>query len=451
MKWGPVNLNVRVVAACAALAMGAGACTVESDSSESDTTTADEPAGSETTVDADAPLAASARGVTEDTITLGILTTDVEALSNVGVVVNPGNREAQWQAAIDAVNDAGGINGRQVAAEFVTVDPVGTAGSDAACVKLTEDAEVFMVTGTLIREQSLCYTETNDTAVIMAQPANDEVTDRSKAPIRSYRAATNAQADRVVKGALGAGVFSEGDTIGVIEAQNDDTAFEAMVTAVTDNGLEVVEGPVDTPAQDDVALLAAQGVVLEKFAAEDVDAVAVAGQGLFPLQAADKAGFTAPFALSELVQPARFADEGVKPELSNDVFTVADSLIGTSEQGSIVDGDLAAECLANYEDIDGSEPIEMDPAENLTNLTGVLESCDILTVFAAVAEAAGPNLTNDSFGAALDDLGEIELSLLPFASVTGDKVGISDTAIPVRFDADNSQWTPDGDPVNTAG
>ncbi|MBT5867181.1 MAG: hypothetical protein HOH42_16635 [Ilumatobacter sp.] len=41
--------------------------------------------------------------------------------------------------------------------------------------------------------------------------------------------------------------------------------------------------------------------------------------------------------------------------------------------------------------------------------TGLLLACRSLTIFTAAADAAGPNLNNATFAAALDEIGEIAL------------------------------------------
>ena len=56
------------------------------------------------------------------------------------------------------MNDRGGINGRMLELHPVTYLPVGTVESDAACVQLTEDEEVFVVVGTALGDEVLCYT-----------------------------------------------------------------------------------------------------------------------------------------------------------------------------------------------------------------------------------------------------------------------------------------------------
>lgn len=432
---------MRPTVGIAALALLLAACTVDD---EGDATSGAD-GGPTSTVE----LSSSAPGVTPDAIKLGILVVDVDALAAVGVNLDPGNRQAQWQAAIDTANEAGGVNGRMIEPVYETVSPIGNAESDAACIALTEDYPVFMVSGLMIRDQPLCYTEGHDTSVVTLQPATREVVTASTAPLRSYRATSTNQNESFVTAAVAAGAIEEGDRVGVIEAQNDDEGFAATVDALKAAGFDVVEGPIDTPSGDELALRAAQDTLLERFSVEGVDVVVNQGLALFPLAQAEKGGYDFPFVLSQYIDPARFAEEGISAEASDGVFALADSLIGTTGQPDLLDDPAVADCVDAYEATDGSEEVVTDPSSTSTNLNGVIESCNVVKVFVEGATAAGDDLTNATFSAGLDGLGEIELAGLPFASLGAGKVSISDTAVPVRFDAEAAEWAPEGDIVDT--
>ena len=111
----------------------------ETDDGNADETDADQTdeTDGESPPDEPVDLTASMRGVTEDTITIGVAIPDVSQFSNSGAQI------PRYQVVADAINDAGGLAGRQI--ELVTREwPLTeSTGFDAACIELTEDIEVF--------------------------------------------------------------------------------------------------------------------------------------------------------------------------------------------------------------------------------------------------------------------------------------------------------------------
>ena len=91
-------------------------------------------------------LTATARGVTAETITIGVSYLDIDQL--VQLSISPatwGDQELVIQALVDDINNRGGINGRRVEVVMDKYSPIGTTEAEAACLRLTEDNEVFAV------------------------------------------------------------------------------------------------------------------------------------------------------------------------------------------------------------------------------------------------------------------------------------------------------------------
>ena len=113
-------------------------------------------------------LTASYRGVTEDSIKVGVLLIDKDLLFEVAnVLLNWGDNVAQYQEAIDAINEAGGVNGRLIEPVFELVNPLSPTAYDESCVKLTQDEQIFAAIG-FVRpsDSALCYAEINDTPFV---------------------------------------------------------------------------------------------------------------------------------------------------------------------------------------------------------------------------------------------------------------------------------------------
>ena len=116
---------------------------VETDDETTETTPVRRPA----TTAAEAEITGPAPGVTDDTIKIGVNYVDTASLTAVGLNFDLGDYQATYQALVDDINADGGINGRQARTVFAPIDPTGPASADAACLKLTEDDDVFLVTG----------------------------------------------------------------------------------------------------------------------------------------------------------------------------------------------------------------------------------------------------------------------------------------------------------------
>jgi len=85
----------------------------------------------------DQTLEGSTRGVTDDTIRIGITFPDLTSVDQVSV--NHGDYEATFRALIDKINADGGINGRQIEPVIAPINLSGEGNADAVCVQLTED------------------------------------------------------------------------------------------------------------------------------------------------------------------------------------------------------------------------------------------------------------------------------------------------------------------------
>ena len=122
----------KVVLVLGAGALVAGACGSSKPSSSSSTTV---PSASGTTV---AGLEASAPGVSKTTIKIGLITSLTGSASSEYT-----NLPKAAQAAIDAVNAAGGVGGRQL--QLVTCDDASSATSNLTCAQSLVAKGVFAI------------------------------------------------------------------------------------------------------------------------------------------------------------------------------------------------------------------------------------------------------------------------------------------------------------------
>ena len=129
--------------------LAAAACSSSGSSKSTDTTPA---AGSGST----AKLTASTRGVTADTINIGLSYPDLAALAKTGLVkIDNGDYEGMGTALVDDINKHGGVGGRQLKLFFGKYSVLDPTAQLAACSKLTQDDKVFMILGGFIGDNNL--------------------------------------------------------------------------------------------------------------------------------------------------------------------------------------------------------------------------------------------------------------------------------------------------------
>src|SRR6185437_7523598 len=89
-------------------------------------------------------------GVTADSIKVGISLVDFKCIQDFIDFTRP-NQQAIYQAFVDAVNKAGGVNGRQLVADFHTECPLNPTSDLLVqiCTRFTDDDKVFAVLGNL--------------------------------------------------------------------------------------------------------------------------------------------------------------------------------------------------------------------------------------------------------------------------------------------------------------
>jgi hypothetical protein len=189
--------------------------TSDPESSENEPDSEDDTDGTAESDDGPVELTASFRGVTDDAIRVGVVAIDFDRLAAAGVEMNSGDAGAIYTAALEAINDRGGILGRELEITTETYLPAGNVEADEACVRLTEDLEVFMVVGAIRLDQVLCYTDAHETAAIAISQQNQERIDKSKAPYVTVRGRTDTRSIAWVDAMVDAGVF-EGETVGVL-------------------------------------------------------------------------------------------------------------------------------------------------------------------------------------------------------------------------------------------
>ena len=107
---------------------------------------------------------AATPGVSKDEIKIGVTYPDLDAIRDV-TDISHGDYEGSYHAVIDELNKKGGVNGRKLVPVFAKVNPLGTAPAQEACLKLTEDEQVFAAVGFFYFDAPACYVAQHDTPI----------------------------------------------------------------------------------------------------------------------------------------------------------------------------------------------------------------------------------------------------------------------------------------------
>ncbi len=409
-----------------------------------DPTTTVAPGGdSETTtttvLPTDLPLTDSFRGVTAETIKIGVAMLDFQQLYDNGFIDRPfGDLELAYQAAIDEVNDNGGVLGRQIEAVYDLYFPVGDTEGLDTCIQFTEDEEVFAVLGVIpgfLTTIIDCITRDHETVHI-----GFELNQASIEAAGGLLVTPGITADRRLDGLLALLEQTgdlDGSTVAVFGSQSEQDRIEnAVVPALEAAGIEVAEvGLVDTSSADPTQIDAAAAVVAERFRSAGVDTIVLAGLTapsripLFYQAFGGEVQFYSD-AAEALLDQAQTAEDQAP-------FEGAISLVGLGED----DGEQFTEenmqtCIANWEERHPDIPV-VDPAqlaEGEPNVFGAIrDACNQIATLVAGAAAAGPDLTNDSWIEGIQSVGEIDLYAIPFASFGPDKFDAEDGFRLVQF------------------
>jgi len=216
-----------------------------------------------------------APGVTENSIKIGITYVDTGALARNGLDYDLGDHEAVYNALIDDINANGGINGRMLEAVFAPIDPTSTQPAEAACLKLTEDDDVFIVTGFFLADAVTCPVDAHATAVVGGEMTPQRL-ERAKAPWLTWTPDTE-QPEQVIKAFKEAGEL-DGKVAVFSDARDSELLDDHVVPVLKDLGIDpVATGLVDAPADDTAAIDDDVRLASERFQAAGADTVLLVG------------------------------------------------------------------------------------------------------------------------------------------------------------------------------
>ena len=444
----------RSVAAVAAglLVLAASACTVSStDSSGSATPDTSASGGSAGTAAGPGAGAGSGKGaglptqgVTPDSVKLGVAGVDDAKLQSLGIETDGITSEALFTSWVDAQNDRGGVAGRQIDLFFRPFLPTGEAEAEAACVELTEDQQVFLAIGILTDDTPLCFTEAHGVPYLGLWGQSAERDARSEAPFIAVEMGDDRQRAAAVQALLDEGAMEDKEVALYWGAADTPVVNEVVKPMLEDAGVDVVtEATLDDFGGDQAATDQALDVIVERFRSSGAEVVLNVSDFGNLMVAFQRAGWAPERILSTSAQAL---SAGVVEALGIDASTL-DRVLVAAPYGPTVEelreDPGVIECAEEHNASGPAVKLDLATATKET-LNGVATQCAAFRVFVLAAEGAGEDLTPESWNAAAEGLGELDLPGMPFASLSPTKHSAGDAIGVYTWDAAAGEMVPSG-------
>ncbi|MDG2351564.1 MAG: hypothetical protein P8L35_01945, partial [Acidimicrobiales bacterium] len=388
------------------------------------------------------PLTASWRGVTEEAIHVGVSMLDFGFLKDINLSPQGwGDQQLVWETLVANLNSNGGILGRELVVDaykyYSPIGPIlGGIDPEAVCLELAADIETFAVLGGFlgpVEDINTCITGTQNTIMVGGRQTAERL-EASSAPWIEPGTMKETKMKAFLSLLEQEGML-DGKSIALVGNEDDgpyslasSVLSDMDVNVVLDVGLQIPVG--DTAAEDsrwdvlvqnvlasgaDVAMLVGgERAGIRNLAFNDID---------MDLYIMNSETFTN---LSESVTPD-MADGGV-------------TLTGLTEQEMWDDPLTQAECVVPFKDanpdllIEG--PAQFDEGEEEW-YRSIMSYCRWLKLFVMITEAAGADLTHESFLAAAESMTDFVLPGQPHNSIGPGKYDASDAFRLSVFDANS--------------
>jgi hypothetical protein len=215
---------------------------------------------------------------------------------------------------------------------------------------------------------------------------------------------------RLVEAFAADGAFEDA-TVGVIALPADESLMQDItLPALEDQGVEVADSAViDVPPDDQVAALQQVGVIAERFRAAGIDTVVTVGNAALTTAQGLEATDYRPRLLATGFESLATYIGGAE---GFDASVVEGAITGGYATATVQYADAAMQdCAATVEEATGDalpDPATAEPGEP-EHWVSVFAACLQMSLFQQIAEAAGDDLNNGSFGQAGYTLGAVDL------------------------------------------
>ena len=375
------------------------------------------------------PLTATWRGVTAETITIGVTYLDIDQLVELGFSpATWGDQEQVIQALVDDINVRGGINGRQVEVIMDKYNPIGATEAEAACLRLTEDNEVFAILFGFLGPAEVantCIVGTQETILVGGTITPERLAD-ARAPWVNERVTREVSTGALFT-LLEAEGMLEGRSIAVVADSSAAAQLEEVAGLLRARGIEpVLEIATSSQVADLIAQNQEWAALSERIRAAGTNTLLLVGNASAGIENASLNGLEVDIWATDASGLGSNIGSNVNPESARGVITV-----GSMTGSQIFETDPRfKECLdafnANHPDIEIKHPDTLEEGEPLW-FTALSGHCRFFQIFELLATAAGPILTHETFAEAIANIGEFSIAGQPYASLGSDKLSSNDS------------------------
>jgi ABC-type branched-subunit amino acid transport system substrate-binding protein len=374
-------------------------------------------------------------------IKVGFTLFQVSAAAGIGFVINvdPKQEQQTYQAYVDYVNSTGGINGRKIEAVYSTYDLLDQNSQNASCLALTQDAKVSAVIGGYnFTSADSCVVDQNRTLLFNNNSFTADELYSTGRHVSLFPQANRMMTALAVR--LAQDGHLRGKKVGILDdlgGDPDRSVLADLTSAVKANGGEVVRQSV---LSADLATGSSQiPVEVSQMHAAGAETVLLIAFGVYNTQFAQEADSQkwAPFYgatdwqamytnVATQNMPASFQGASVTTTRTNE------------ERVGMPEPPQAVQCREIYERMTGSKlDVRGSDSYGLA-----ITDCDSVLVFAAVARAAGSELTAASFVAGAQRMGPIPEARWGGGAFGPGKLDLNDQYRISRYSSDCKCWKP---------
>ena len=393
-------------------------------------------------------LTDSYQGVTETEIAIGVAAIDPVQINEMfGIDLGIFPVQDLYAAMSADLNEQGGIHGRNVAVHVVPFLPIGSTDSERVCTELIEDKKVFVVIGQFLEDNALCITELHGHPYVGHFGENTERQERSNGlffatEMKQTRQRVGGTTEMIRAGDL------DGYNVGVYyEAPPDKEYADAVQPLLEEAGINVVGvySPGATTT-DTVQNEQNTDAISTRMEADGVDLILNLSNVYGIISSAQRIGWEVRIAHTNGQAADRLDianDQGIEDEYMARTFAVTTNK-PTSEEALADPG--VQECLAVFEERSSDEPLDLTD-DDIVN--GVVNHCRAFALTVKILEAAGGNITPETFKAAAEGLGTFDLPAMMGASLSPDKHSAGSLVRRYEYFPEVRTYLPVGEPIPT--
>ena len=350
---------------------------------------------------AGASVHADDSGVTKDQIKVGVTYVDVAALRSAGIKIDHGDYETSFRTVIDDINAKGGVNGRKIVPIFAPVNPVGTDPSQKACLELTEDQKVFAVVGFFLNDGPLCYVEQHKTPVLGGTMTSEYLA-RAKAPWYTLEPG-DPDIGLVVDAFANERLLTKGK-LGIVTHSQEKSLLDGVVLpALKKQKISGSSAIIDAPPSDTAAAEAQASTIVERFKTDGVKTILLVGNSVAAISRALAKTSYRP----RLIGTSASVMTSYARDPSSDLSVIQNAV--SASIGRDFNDPALQSCYQMVSKATGESIVEYPAKDQPSNVTSADQACRYMTLFTALATAAGKNLTTASFAKAGQKAGSVQL------------------------------------------